>query len=282
MKYKPITKTLLSCMKQFTPITHTLSSESREKIMSLFHKIHAAQREWTLHKSEILRSKHESSVIYKPDPQIYNYIPAEIREKIEKNLPYTHYSYSFTILLRRFKIHFMCSSEINHTHVLQKIERIYQWFIIACAQNPNLQCSKNVNVYLYCIDFPKMLPQNKKFEKIDTIHANTAFTTGCQLSTDIVLFREEEWFKVLMHESFHNLGLDFIELPSADLEIIERELRQRFKIEQVNDIRFYETYCEMWAEIMNILFIVYYTRSSSHFTRRKTMKQNVLWKNLAV
>jgi len=271
---KPITKTLLSCIKKFTPITQKVSGPARERIMSLFHKIRAAKKQWNLHKSEILRTKHESSEIYKHDS--YNYIPVEIREKIEKDcLPYIHYSYSFT-LSRVFNLYFMCSFEITHAHVVQKIERIYQWFVIACAQNPNLQCSKTINIYLYCVDFPKTLPKSD-FQKIDMIHANTAFTTGCQNTTNIVLYREEEWFKVLMHESFHNLGLDFIELPPADLEIIENELRQRFKIEKVKDIRFYETYCEIWAEIMNILFIV--TRSSSHSTRRKT-KRNVLGEKL--
>lgn len=273
--YIPFTKTMIPFLKiHFPPTNDHLSSKkisnvSREKIGSLFQEIHDARQKWNIDKQKIMNQKVLSREIMKPTYDKYNYIPAEIREKIERDCAHqTHYSYSFTIHSRDFIIHFICTNEITHAHVLKKIERIYMWFQIACKQNPNIECSKNIHIYLYCIDMRKELPGPKELsgskelpsepEKIDMIHANTAFTTGCQTSTNIIIFREEEWFKVLMHESFHNLGLDFIELSSSDTKVLDDRLREMFHIEQISDIRLYETYCETWAEILNVLFIVYY------------------------
>jgi uncharacterized ubiquitin-like protein YukD len=107
-------------------------------------------------------------------------------------------------------------------------------------------CSKTVLVYLYLTDLKKMLPNKNKI-KLNAENANTAFTTSCQLETEIILYRREEWFKVFIHESFHNLGLDFIGQP------INKNLLQIFPIH--SNFKLYETYTEMWAELMNIIFI---------------------------
>ena len=32
---------------------------------------------------------------------------------------------------------------------------------------------------------------------------------GCRETSEITIYREEEWIKVLIHELFHNLNLDF-------------------------------------------------------------------------
>ena len=105
----------------------------------------------------------------------------------------------------------------------------------------------------------KFLPNCKERvckDPINEINANTAFTTGCdKKKTTIFLFREEEWFKVFIHETFHNLDLDFIEMDKTMQ--INNKIRETFPI-SVSDIRSYEAYTEVWAEIMNMLFVVYF------------------------
>jgi DNA-directed RNA polymerase beta subunit len=89
---------------------------------------------------------------------------------------------------------------------------------------------------------------------IDVIHANTAFTTSCNNTTEINLFREEEWFKVFIHETFHCLGLDF----SHYNEIVNISKDRILSLFHINsDIKLYETYCEMGAELINILFYLF-------------------------
>ena len=56
-----------------------------------------------------------------------------------------------------------------------------------------------------------------------------------------------------MHETFHTLGMDFIEI---DHPTINAKILELFPI-TVTDIGVCEIYPELWAEIMNILFIVF-------------------------
>ena len=107
-----------------------------------------------------------------------------------------------------------------------------------------------MNINLYLTNLKKVLPENSKFIKKE--HANSAFTTSCKKNTEINLFRKEEWFKVLIHESFHCTGLDFSELEHSNSN------SKVLTIFPVNsDVRLFETYCEMWAEIINVMFISY-------------------------
>jgi hypothetical protein len=106
-------------------------------------------------------------------------------------------------------------------------------------------------VYLLLTDAKKRLPEIDA-EPIDQIHANTAFTTSCSSTNDIFVYRREEWFKVLMHETFHCLGLDF---SSSSGDESNRRILSHFPaVDPSTDIRLYETFCEMWAEVFHLLF----------------------------
>ena len=60
-----------------------------------------------------------------------------------------------------------------------------------------------------------MLPSTN-IEILNSSHVNTAFTRTCPKKSEIVVFRKEEWFKVFIHESFHNFGLDFSDMNNAE------------------------------------------------------------------
>jgi len=128
------------------------------------------------------------------------------------------------------------------------VVRAHIWLSVA-SHYASTQCSKTVDVYLYMTGLKKTLPV-KGDDILDTIHANTAFTTSCQKTTEIILYRKEEAFKVFIHESFHNLGLDF----SASADAAEKA---KVAVQTVFPVSsrmcVYETYCEMWAEIVNVV-----------------------------
>ena len=125
------------------------------------------------------------------------------------------------------------------------VKQINTWLQVASLYAKR-GCSKTVTVYLYLTDLKKMLPKKDGFI-LDVENANTAFTTSCQPSTEIILYRREEWFKVFIHESFHNLGLDFTD------QNVKKKLQAIFPVQ--SEFKLYETYTEMWAELMNIIFI---------------------------
>jgi hypothetical protein len=84
---------------------------------------------------------------------------------------------------------------------------------------------------------------------LDEINVNTAFTSTCPKNAEIVVFRKEEWFKVFMHETFHNFGLDFSDMNNND---VNNCILGIFKVN--SQVNLYESYTEFWAEIMNALF----------------------------
>jgi hypothetical protein len=134
------------------------------------------------------------------------------------------------------------------TEVDDFVIRAHIWLSVA-SHYASIQCSKTVDVYLYMTGLKKTLPV-KGDDILDTIHANTAFTTSCQETTEIILYRREEAFKVFIHESFHNLGLDFSAFADA-AEKAKTSVQTVFPVS--SRLCVYETYCEMWAEIVNVV-----------------------------
>jgi hypothetical protein len=128
------------------------------------------------------------------------------------------------------------------------VVRAHIWLSVASHYASN-QCSKTVDVYLYMTELKKTLPV-KGDDILDTIHANTAFTTSCQKTTEIILYRREELSKVFIHESFHNMGLDFSAFADA-ADKAKVAVQTIFPVS--SRLCVYETYCEMWAEIVNVV-----------------------------
>ena len=150
-------------------------------------------------------------------------------------------------------------------HIDKYVKKINTWLHVASLYaKPG--CSKTVTVYLYLTDLKKQLPEKDGFI-LDAENANTAFTTSCQLATEIILYRREEWFKVFIHESFHNLGLDFI-----GSEDVKKKLFAIFPVK--SEFKLYETYTEMWAELLNIIFIQ--SSSQQHLDHNLSQSQNLV------
>ena len=181
-----------------------------------------------------------------PKNDMYNIIPAEIRQSKYMELAPHKSTYTASVNLsgRKYNFTVVQFQKGSLTQVNDIIRLSCVWLQIASVFAP-IDCSKIVDIYFYMTDAKKMLPQ-RATEYIDEVHVNTAFTTSCLPKTTIILFRKEEWFKVFIHETFHNLGLDFAKSNLSNAEIL--------RIFQVNsDVRLYETYCEMHAEIINVI-----------------------------
>jgi hypothetical protein len=130
------------------------------------------------------------------------------------------------------------------------IHKIYLWLYVA-DKYASKSCSNTMNLHFYFTDHMKRLG-SIDLEALDMIHVNTAFTSSCSKETDIHLFRREEWFKVFIHETFHNLGFDFSEMDCSN---IDKHMNTLFPLN--NTFKIYESYCEMWAETVHILFLLF-------------------------
>ena len=186
-----------------------------------------------------------------PQPKNFNYnsFPSEIRNHINE---YAHsvIRYSFSLFDRKINILFVVEDSVEgkisaYNKYIDKI--VMMLYII--NEYSSKYCSKSLTVYLYLTSHKKGLPRSN-LETLDEIHINSAFTTACPDDSEIVVFRKEEWFKVLIHESFHSFGLDFSE---ANADRCKKEILEIFPVK--SDVNLYESYTECWAEILNIAFI---------------------------
>jgi hypothetical protein len=131
-------------------------------------------------------------------------------------------------------------------------------------------CVETLTIYVYLTPFKKQLPANKS-ESIGTVHANTGYTYRCEKENEIVIYREEEWFKVVLHETMHAFGNDF----STD-EGSSSAIKQLFSLPPGISIRMSETYSETWARIMNVVFQTYFKNPPSLESRSALQfKKNV-------
>lgn len=178
----------------------------------------------------------------------YDYFPETIKQKI-KSMNAQCALCSFSIHSRNYEIAIVYENK-TRKEIEICCNRMRTWLVMLEKHAP-AHCSQKMNIYLYLTDAIKELPTRQ--EPIEQTHANTAFTTSCKKVTEMNIFREEEWFKVFIHETFHNMGLDFSHHDSTHSN---KKILQLFPI-KCDDVRLYETYCEVWAETINIMFLVY-------------------------
>jgi len=114
------------------------------------------------------------------------------------------------------------------------------------------QCAKHLTLYFYFTSLYKKLPENN-IHILDEEHVNTGFTYTCPTVSEIVIFRREEWFKVLLHETFHNFGLDFSDMNTEDCK---KKILDIFPVD--SEVNLYESYTEFWAEVLNAAFCSFF------------------------
>ena len=184
----------------------------------------------------------------------FGYMSPENQNEI-KNMKGTQYKYDFKIDSNIFSI-FFYTNTMNGDVVQKYIKWVYIWLYIAKTY-AKPKCSSELKIYLYLTKLKKILPTDGVI--IGQEHANTGYTMSCKKDNEINIFRHEEWFKVLIHESFHAFGLDFSELDNTPHDGSEHILNL-FPV--ASDVNLFETYCEMWAELLNVMFIVYFNQTN--------------------
>lgn len=188
---------------------------------------------------------------------LFTSIPKEIRDIVVSSPKITQ-SFEFVVGSRTVRVHMFLplpfvntdkgSDKNTQQYFLHAAHLIWLWFHTV-SENVRGNCGESVDIYLYLSQHYKRKPQHGP---IDVIHANTAYTRTCTKNGIIQIFREEEWFKVLIHETFHNLGLDF-SVMSEVTTVYGKTIQEMFHVK--TDGLLFETYCETWATIINTMFV---------------------------
>jgi len=189
-----------------------------------------------------------------PKPNGFNsvHFSSNVRNYILNN---SHYviNYDFTIKYKKINISFIIDSDIqNKTEIYDcYIKNIMSWIYVANLYSSS-SCGKNLNIYIYMTPIKKVLP-NSRGDILAQDNINSGLSNTCQTNSEIIIYRKEEWFKVLIHETFHNYGLDFsaMNIPLRITNIMS----DRFNI--TSDFAMYESYTEFWARIMNLIYCSY-------------------------
>ena len=148
------------------------------------------------------------------------------------------------------KIIFLLVPNIEPKMYLFYFHKICSWlqFIIPYSNSK----MKSFKLILYLSDFKKKIPNNQT-EILNNINCNTAVTYACAINGSCLIYRKEEWFKVMMHETMHAFCLDFSGLDYKDLR---SKVKQTFPLKI--DFEISEGYSEFWALILNSVFKTYY------------------------
>jgi hypothetical protein len=202
-----------------------------------------------------------------------HFLPNEIKNYILNNNSLI-LEYSSTIIGRIIKINFHIYDDIiisnsninsNNKSIFNDFLNTYDsyaklilmWIYIINDFSDN-KCSKELTIDIYHTPFLKELPIIEKningtIERndniLDTINANSAFTTNCSKKSEITIFRKEEWFKVFLHETMHNFNLDFSIMDQNDFN---NKIGNLFNINTKMNI--FEGYCEYWARLILCCF----------------------------
>ena len=200
-----------------------------------------------------------------------SWIPTNILNFINKNKGLT-YKVSSNINNINVTLYFTCYERINTDKIFYYTNNILL-VIYLLTINTNSICAKNIDIKLYLTPFKKIAPKN--YNNILGINEiNTGYSSiGCQKKTSIVIYRKEEWFKVLVHELMHNLNLDF-----ATNNIIKSKAKL-FELLQLNiKYEITETYAEIWARLINIAIAV--NIKTSDYNKYVLQFQNLLEKEI--
>ena len=182
-------------------------------------------------------------------PEISQYIKTESKRIL---------TFECKIKARLIRLHFTLfnnnnpnvSDLISHYKVLA--HRVYMWLSMISDKS---KCVETLNIYIYLTPFEKKIPTGKG-QSIGPENANTGYTFRCEKQNEIVIYRQEEWFKVLMHETMHAFGADFDD--SEGKEQADEYLKTLFSLPDDVNIKLSETYSEIWARVMNVVFQTYF------------------------
>jgi hypothetical protein len=236
-----------------------------------------------------------------------SYIPSSIVNYIKEKCTYV-LTYSFHVNeTRTAKVNFIIfedsTYEINNikkksaSYFKNGVLKIYLWLKIA-SKYAAKECGPELECFIYLTPFKRSHPifskeqgqgqgveaayeDYEEYEELyhhvnmqhgggvlKPIHINGGVSDVCRPSGRVIVYRKEEWFKVFIHETMHNYGLDFAEM---DISAANGLLHRVFTIQK--DVKLYESYCEIWARIMNVVFETYFDiNSRAKFSSRTTRK----------
>ena len=251
MKLTKKSQILMSYFLNHTPRTNkknVVLEEVFEDLLEAHRFLHHVKKNPQLYQ---ITMKQIISVYHIPKPTFFNAhsFPEPVRKHIDE-MSLTEICYSFSLFGRTITLYFITeesNSQIQISTYNKYVDTIIMWLYIL-NEYASKKCSLRFTVYFYFTSLEKRLPTSN-IEVLNENHVNTAFTSTCPRDSEIIIFRKEEWFKVFMHETFHNFALDFSDMNTYRCS---KKILSLFPVK--SEVNLYEAYTEFWAEFMNCCF----------------------------
>lgn len=246
----------------------------------LFKELDEAHKSWNKFKFKIHKEHIEiNNGDNYPRGNSFDYAKDDTKTAISNSIKLGA-KYTFTIELQNITVYILyCLTENeNNKKPTQKqitaflnssIYKIYLWFYIAGRQKPHI-CADNLTLYVYMTNLAKNIAPIMG-TIIDREHVNSAFTTSCQKNIEIHIYREEDWFKTLIHESFHCFGFDFSHRKEF-CDYSQKQILDLFSVK--SDVNLFETYCEVWGEYLNIIIYLWLKYNNNNTLPHKHLQNN--------
>lgn len=173
-----------------------------------------------------------------------HYIAKDILIYIKTKID-TRYDISFRIDNKTINLCLRCHKSMSKNKFNKMLERI----IYAIATVVNLSADpKTIDIVLYLTPFKKNIDEIRKREDFTVDEVNSG-STLCSPQPHVIVSREEEFYKVIIHELIHAMDYDV----KSDVSEISEIIKGMTNI----DLPFnhYEAYTEFWANILNSYFM---------------------------
>jgi hypothetical protein len=178
-----------------------------------------------------------------------SYIASNVAKFIKTNKG-NKVTYECYLGRRRIIVHFVLYEAIPRKKYEQYM-RLIMTVLYTLDHFSSKDClkSKDLDIYLFMTPFPKRIPTKGVIgaESVNTgVNTKdvTCSSTHHETTNEIIIYRKEDWFKVLIHECIHSFRLDF---PQDGKELLEL-----FRVD--SEVNLFEAYTEFWAEMINMMF----------------------------
>ena len=190
-----------------------------------------------------------SQIPYYGDIQSSYFVAQELRDVITLEA-YGEWQCSYTVSLKDVKLQVnirivgvsLRNKSENEDWVSKMINNILQ-IVFLMIKIGGVGIAKELNICYFDVDQPKSVPN--KNQPYQPLHINSAYSTVYTTKPDVIIFRREEWKKVLIHELIHAFGIG---LENHSVVMIDKHMHSSFNL--TIDYNPLETYAESWARIL--------------------------------
>ena len=144
-----------------------------------------------------------------------------------------------------------------------------QIYLITTLTKNNTCSEDSLNIYLFLTPFKRELEKSQE-KVLGASNSNGGFCYGCVSNGEIVVYRQEEVFKVFSHELVHNFGLDTyiwdfmsqVKVDNSKENKMYNKFLNNLNLSRENELGIQECLVEFWAEFFNnVIYSFVYSKN---------------------